>query len=164
VPIEAIAETTPDMILLRYTGDRFRGTEPFIQVEYIREEMPDAEYGPAGYVGMGSYQMWPYAIPERAELVPVEHKQIPLGELAIKRGTRVEATDGPVGRVDEFLVDPTSEHMTHLVMREGHLWGQRDVAVPASEIDHVEDGAVYLKLSKDETGALPAIPVRRRRA
>jgi sporulation protein YlmC with PRC-barrel domain len=162
VPIDAVSETTPDVILLRYTSDTLRRMEPFTQIEYIREEMPDAEHWPAGYVGMGSYRMWPYAIPERTELVPVEHRRIPLGELAIKRGTRVQATDGHIGRVDEFLVEPTSEHITHLMMREGHLWGQSDVAIPVSEIDHVEDGVVYLKLSKDEVGALPAIPVRKR--
>jgi sporulation protein YlmC with PRC-barrel domain len=163
LPIDAVVETTPDMILLRYNRDELARMEPFIQVEYIREEMPDMDYSPAGYVGMSSYRLWPYAIPERSELVPVEHRRIPLGELAIKRGTRVEATDGHVGRVDEFLVDATSEHITHLVMREGHLWGQKDVAIPVSQIDHVADDTVYLKLSKDEIAALPAIPVRRPR-
>ena len=32
--------------------------------------------------------------------------------------------------VDELLVDPENEHITHLVMREGHLWGQKDVVYP----------------------------------
>jgi hypothetical protein len=163
VPIDAVVETTPDMILLRQTREKLARMEPFIQVEYIREEMPDTDYSPAGYMGTGAYRLWPYAIPERSELVPVEHRRIPLGELAIKRGTRVQATDGHVGRVDELLVDATSEHMTHLVMREGQLWGQRDVAIPVSQIDHLADGTVYLKLSKDEIAALPAIPVRRPR-
>jgi len=163
VPIDAVSETTPDVILLRYTTDKLGRMEPFTQVEYIMEEMPSEEYWPAGYTGMGSYRMWPYAVPERTELVPVEHRRIPLGELAIKRSARVQATDGQIGRVDEFLVDPTSEHITHLIMREGHLWGQKDVTLSVSEIDRVEDGTVYLKLSRDEVEALPAIPVHKRR-
>jgi sporulation protein YlmC with PRC-barrel domain len=74
----------------------------------------------------------------------------------------VEATDGHAGRVDEFLVDPANGHITHLVLREGHLWGQKDVTIPVAQIDRIEDGAVYLKLDKESIGALPAIPIRRR--
>ena len=63
--------------------------------------------------------------------------------------------------MDELIVDPESDHLTHLVMREGHLWGQKDVAIPVSEIERIEEDTVYLKLSKDEIGALPAVRVRR---
>jgi sporulation protein YlmC with PRC-barrel domain len=66
-----------------------------------------------------------------------------------------------VGRVDEFLVDPRNEHITHLIMREGHLWGQKDVSIPLSAIGHIEEDTVHLKLSKSEIEALPAIPIRR---
>ena len=51
----------------------------------------------------------------------VEHEQIPLGELAVSGGAHVEATDGRMGRVDEFLVNQENGYITHLVMREGHL-------------------------------------------
>ncbi len=161
IPVEAVSETAPDVILLDFTRDELNKMDPFVQTEYIREEMPDLEYAPPGYVGAGSYLIWPYAVPDRTYVVAVEHKQIPLGERAVKRGTRVEATDGRVGRVDELLVNPENEHITHLVMREGHLWGQKDIAIPVSEIGRIEEDTVQLKLSKDEIEALPAIPVRR---
>jgi sporulation protein YlmC with PRC-barrel domain len=161
VPIEAVSETAPDVILLRNTRDELRKMDPFIRTEYIREKIPDLEYAPSGYVGIGSYLIWPYAVPDRTYTVAVEHKQLPPGELAVKRGATVEATDGRVGRVDEFLVSPENEHITHLVMREGHLWGQKDIAVPVTEIDRIKEDTVYLRLSKDEIEALPAIPVHR---
>jgi sporulation protein YlmC with PRC-barrel domain len=63
--------------------------------------------------------------------------------------------------VDEFLVDPGSGQITHLALREGHLWGRRDVTIPVSAIDRIEDDIVYLKLDKAAIAALPAIPVRR---
>ena len=66
-----------------------------------------------------------------------------------------------VGRVDEFLVDRETEHITHLVLREGHLWGQKDVTIPVSEIERIEEDTVYLKLDKEEIERLPSIPVRR---
>ena len=81
---------------------------------------------------MGSSFYKPYVTPDITVEVPVEHLQIPPGELAVRRGTRVEATDGYVGKVDEFVVNPDNGHITHLVMREGHLWGKKDVTIPLS--------------------------------
>jgi hypothetical protein len=63
--------------------------------------------------------------------------------------------------VDEFLVDRETEHITHLVLREGHLWGQKDVLIPVSEIAHVDEERVYLTLSKAEVADLPTAPLRR---
>jgi len=161
VPIEAVSETAPDVILLRSRRDQVHKMAPFVESEYITEEMPKLERPLPGYLGTGSYMLWPYTTPYESELVPVEHTKIPLGELAIRRGTEVRATDGRVGRVDELLVTPENDHFTHLVMREGHLWGRKDIAIPVSEIDRMEEDTVYLKLNKKEIAALPAIPVRR---
>ena len=67
-----------------------------------------------------------------------------------------------MGWVDEFLVDPEDGYITHLILREGHLWGQKDVTIPVSEIERIEENTVYLKLNKRDVGKLPAIPIRRR--
>jgi sporulation protein YlmC with PRC-barrel domain len=91
-----------------------------------------------------------------------EHRHIVPGELAVRRGSRVEAINGPVGTVDEFVVDPADGSITHLVLRKGHPWGQRDVAIPLSEIERVKENVVYLRLSKVRIGALPQVPVRRK--
>ena len=76
-------------------------------------------------------------------------------------GDHVEATDRHVGRVDEFLMNPENRHITYLMMREGHLWGKKEVAISVSEIDRMREDTVYLKLDKHSVGELPAIPVRR---
>jgi sporulation protein YlmC with PRC-barrel domain len=162
VPVADVKETAADVILLRYSKEELDGLDPFIEEEYIREDLPDPESTPGGFnTGAGGFMMWPYATPTRTETVRVETKHIPMGELAIKRGTPVEATDGHVGQVDEFLVDPCCEHVTHLVLREGHLWGQKDISIPVDQIDRMEEGTVYLKLNKREIEALPAIPAHR---
>jgi hypothetical protein len=100
-------------------------------------------------------------VPE-TEWVTVRREAVPPGEIAVRQGARVEATDGHVGRLDEFLLDPVTAHVSHLVMREGHLWGQRDVTIPVSEIDRLGENAIYLKLSKDQVGALPSTPIAMR--
>ena len=88
-------------------------------------------------------------------------ERIPPGELAVRRGTRVEATDGYVGQVGEFVVEPESGHITHLVLLEGHLWAKKEVTLPLSAIDHSEGDTVYLNLDKKAVEALPTVPVRR---
>ena len=87
-----------------------------------------------GYGGgseRGNFTTCPMSVPKTIR-VPVEDQQIPPGELAVSRGTRVNATDGYVGHVDELVVDRENGHITHLVMREGHLWGQKDCDHPSS--------------------------------
>ena len=152
VPVTAVTATTPDSINLRYTKHKITKLQPFTETDYVQVDIPH----PAG----GVYYMAPYAYPE-VETLPVKHEAIPAGELAVRRGASIEATDGHVGRVDEFLVDPENDHITHIVLREGHLWGQKDVTIPISDIERIEENTVYLKIDKRIIEALPSIPVRR---
>jgi hypothetical protein len=157
VPVELVEESTPRRIRLRCTTGELAMMQAFISTEFV--PMPPG-FGP--YPGQGA-MLWPCVGPD-PEVATVEYENIPLGELALHRWARVHATDGTIGRVDEFLADPTNSHITHLVLREGHLWGQKDVTIPVAEIDHVDEDAVYLKLSKHQVGALPTMPIRRRTA
>jgi len=143
VPVDWVMETTPHLIHLRCTSDELAGMDDFIEPEYI--------------------MVWPYAFApmQESQMVMIEHERVPQGELAVHRGALVEAADGHVGQVDEFLVDPADEHVTHLVLREGHLWGQKDVTIPVSQIERIEANTVYLKLDKRNIEALPSVPVQR---
>ena len=159
VPIQSVAGMKNDTIQLRCTRAELQHMDPFVKTHYIREPMPGTVYG-SGY-GTGSYLMFPYTVGSTMSWVPVDEQQIPPGELAVRRGTRVEATDGAVGHVDEFLVYPGTGNITHLVMREGHLWGQKDVSIPISAIRKTREDVVSLNLSKQEIEALPSIPIHR---
>jgi len=48
-----------------------------------------------------------------------------------------------------------SQLITHLILREGHLWGQKEVTIPLNQIERIEDDTVYLKLRKEEIEKLP---------
>jgi hypothetical protein len=107
----------------------------------------------------------PYATPDQTIYATEEIQQIPPGELTVQRGTRVEARDGYVGKVDEFVVNPENGHISHLVMREGHLWGQKDVIIPLSALSPMgktSEDAVFLKLDKKQIESLPTFPLHRR--
>jgi sporulation protein YlmC with PRC-barrel domain len=83
------------------------------------------------------------------------------GELAVYRGMAVNTDEHKVGTVDELVVDPDSGNITHILMRKGHLWGKKDVAVPVPAIDFVGTDDVYLKIDKEAISALPVVPVKR---
>jgi uncharacterized protein YrrD len=154
VPIEYVIESTPDRIYLRCTREVLSKMPPFIETEFIPSGLASLDIDP--------YLMWPYAVPE-STVITMEHKRIPPGELAVRRGAQVIASDGHVGKVDEFLIDPTSDEITHLIIREGGVFEQRDVTIPVSKIDHIEEKKVYLKLDKEALRRLLAIPISRKR-
>jgi len=163
VPIEAIADSTADQIRLRWSREELVAAAPFEKSVFAGEDL--GAYIAPGMTGASI--AWPYDASSEymlqaaaAAYVPVE--QIPEGERAIHSGAYVEATDGGVGHVEEFLIDPETGLITHLLLRKGHLWGKRDITIPLDQIDRVEDDVVYLRLSKEAVGELPGVPVRRK--
>jgi hypothetical protein len=83
--------------------------------------------------------------------------RVPEGRVQVCRGDRVHATDGAIGRVQGLLVDPSDDHVTHVLLDEGHLWGAKRVAIPISAVTRVDDG-VRLSLTKDQVRDLPPVP------
>jgi hypothetical protein len=163
VPVNDVTETIAGTIQLRCNRAELEKMEPFIKTTYIEEQVTARDFGyGADMYGMGYHYYIPYVTPEMTVKVPVEHQQIPPGELAVRRGTRVEATDGFIGHVDEFVVNPENCHITHLVMREGHLWGRKDVIIPVSAMGDVLGDIVFLKLDKQQVESLPTFPLHRR--
>lgn len=159
VPIEAIASSTPHQIQLLWTTAQFAQAARFDKTVFVGDESDEAiadatvwAYAATGEMGFGAAPLAPYVLVE----------DVPASELAVHRGAHVDATDGRVGQVDEFLVDPQTNKISHIVLHKGHLWGKRSITVPISAIDHVADDVVHLNLDKAAIEALPSIPMSRR--
>jgi glycine/D-amino acid oxidase-like deaminating enzyme len=90
-----------------------------------------------------------------APLQAVVRDVVPLGEEDIERGEAVHALDGEIGRVEGLRVDPGDHRVTHVLLAEGHLWGRKEVAIPASAVTKVENG-IWLNLTKKQVEDLPA--------
>lgn len=156
VPVEYITKTSPDWIKLNCTAKQFEKMEPFMETDFIQSGnvefmLPLSE----------PYMVWPYTMYE-AVPISLEKKHIPAGEVAIHRGTPVYATDGRIGKVDEFLVRPDTDNISHLVLREGHLWGQKDVSVSVDEIEKIKEDGVHLSINKKAVEGLPPIETKRK--
>jgi hypothetical protein len=50
--------------------------------------------------------------------------------------------------------------MTHLVLREGRLWGKKDITIPLDQIERIEEDMVRLKLDEAAVGRLPSVKAR----
>ena len=154
VPTVLIQHTAAEVILLGCTQEEFGALEPFNQTEFVYGDLPHHATDP------NLTLLWPYVVPAK-RVVGDKIRPIPPGELAVHRGARVEATDGRVGKVDEFLVDPDGGGITHLCLRETHLRGDRVKCIAVSQIDEIREDVVYLNVDRETVESLPSVAVKR---
>jgi sporulation protein YlmC with PRC-barrel domain len=163
VPIDLVETTTPQEVRLRCTLAQFEELEdaeeteflpgPSEQSGYEQDQMLSMPFFALGGTGMGDIGMDGAPRP-----VVVTYDRVPVGEVEVRRGERVHASDGPIGRVRGLVVDPSDHQVTHVLLDEGHLWGKKEVSVPIGSVANVDDG-VRLSLSKTEVGDLPPVDI-----
>ena len=88
----------------------------------------------------------------------VTYDTVPLDEVEVRRGEHVHATDGHIGRVQGLVIDPSSHHVTHVLLQEGHLWGRKEVAIPIGAVTGVDDG-IRLNITKQQVQDLPPVDI-----
>jgi sporulation protein YlmC with PRC-barrel domain len=154
VPAGNVADVTQGQIELNCTKADVAKMPHFIVANFVQESGPGMAYS-SGEAYTSQYVFNDTAYDE------FEEPDIPEGELALYSGMKVEATDGKVGKLDELVLDPKSGEISNLLMREGHLWGKKEVTIPVSAVDFADADTVYLKLDKKDVKALPAVSVKR---
>jgi len=123
---------------------------------------PGWEIGVQDFLALPVYQemdgMGTVIDPDPHEMV--SYDRIPRGEVEVRRASAVTSADGHhLGHVDGFLVG--EGQVADIVLERGHLWGKREVVIPAAALARVETDAVTLSLTKEEVGALEARHVHR---
>jgi hypothetical protein len=166
VPVE-LAEVDGDQIRLSCTTVEFNELNPAEDIHVVP---------PGGSMfGYGSSQAfsWPYyglglgggigaagmgggLIGLHDPPAPIATDQIPLGEVQVRRGDKVHASDGWIGSVQGLVINPETHHVTHVLLQEGHLWGHKQVAVPIGTVSR-EDDEIRVELTKQQVEDLPAI-------
>jgi len=161
VPVDLI-DGTADGIKLSCTLAEFEQLDPAEETQFLP--------GTRGYEAYGPEQVlaWPYASlggdPSVAgETVSgfsqtVTFDTVPLGEVEVRRGEPVHATDGAIGHVEGLVIDPRNHHVTHVLLQEGHLWGRKEVAIPISAVTRVGDG-IQLRITKQDVADLPPVDI-----
>jgi sporulation protein YlmC with PRC-barrel domain len=154
VPVVLVSQTAAQVILLNCTLKEFSALEPFNQTEFVYGDLPHHATDPSLTL------LWPYAVPVK-RIVDEKIRPIPPGDLAVRRGARVQATDGRVGQIEEFLVDPESGYITHLCVRESRRRGEWRACIPVSEIAEIKEEFVQLKVDKKAVECMTSIPATR---
>ena len=159
VPLDLV-DASAGQVRIRCTLAEFAELESAEETEFIPGSQGYAAYGPDEVVS------WPYYGLAAPDIDPalvgtsqtVTYDTIPLGEVEVRRGDAVHATDGDIGRVQGLVIDPGSHHVTHVLLQEGHLWGRKEVAIPISAVTRVGDG-IWLSISKQDVAGLPPVGI-----
>ena len=162
VPVDLVESGSPE-VRLSCTLAAFEQLDPAEETQFVPGSTGYAAYGPEQVI------TWPYyglnagtGLPGGVDLgvagfsPAITYDRVPLGEVEVRRGDPVEATDGRIGHIQGLVVDPQDHQVTHVLLQEGHLWGRKDVAIPIKAVSRVGD-TVRLNLSKHEVQVLPPV-------
>jgi sporulation protein YlmC with PRC-barrel domain len=162
VPIELVADAG-EGIDLRCSKAELEKLEPAQEARFLSESER------LGY-GQGEVLAWPYyglgrgiggmgmaGMGMGGAPQAITFDRVPVGEVAVRRGEHVHASDGAIGRIRGLVIDPSDHHVTHVLLEEGHLWGKKEVAIPIGAVQEVSAEGVRLGLTKDQVRDLPPV-------
>jgi len=161
VPLDLVSATSGQLSLNCTLAD-FEQLDSAEETQFVPGSGGYAEYGPEQVLA------WPYyglggAAGVQGEMVPpisetLTVDTLPPGEVGVRRGEQVHATDGDIGLVQGLVIEPQSHRVTHVLLQEGHLWGRKEVAIPIGAVTRVDDG-IRLNLTKQEVQDLPPVDI-----
>ena len=157
VPVDLVDATT-GQIRLRCTLAEFQTLRPAEETESVLDLDPTGHAGAPKQVNWLPPYPWMHVAraagkPEAPQEVTVD--SVPSGEVDVRRGLTVCATDGEIGQVQGLIVEPGGHHVTHVLLREGHLRGRKEVAVPIGAVTKIGTLLIHLSLTKHQVEDLP---------
>jgi sporulation protein YlmC with PRC-barrel domain len=168
VPLDLVEHVTPDQIDLGCSLKEFDNLDPSEETDYFpMDDYYSPYYGGYGRgygYGYGSALFWPYygygglgygwGWRDNAST----YESTPSGDVTIRRGEAVRATDGEIGKVAGLVIGTPTGDVTHVLLQEGHLWGKKDVSIPIRSVQSIS-GVVEVSMSKKEIEGLPEIDI-----
>jgi hypothetical protein len=89
----------------------------------------------------------------------ITYDDLPPGEIAVRPDKHVHATDGDIGQVRGLAIDPGNQHVTYVLLQEGHLRGRKEVAIPVSAVTRIDGDGIWLNLTKQQVQDLPPVDI-----
>jgi len=157
VPVELV-EAGAGEIRLRCSIAEFGQLQASQEIELAEGLDYSSGYGPDAVMGYGQAGVSAsgmgigMSLGHQPSIVTSDN--VPEGESEVAVHERVHAVDGEIGRLKGFAVDPADHRVTHVLLREGHLWGHKEVAIPVSAVVSVDYG-IRLNLTKKQVEELP---------
>jgi sporulation protein YlmC with PRC-barrel domain len=159
VPLDLV-DATAGQIRLRCTLEEFERLGLAEETQFIPGGTV-AGYGPEQTFSWPYYSLGLGLSGVGSELAPVSvtYDKIPMGEVEVRRGEHVHATDGSIGRVQGLVIEPQSHDVTHVLLQEGHLWGKKEVAIPIRAVAKVDQDGIHLNTTKQQVQDLPPVDI-----
>ena len=85
------------------------------------------------------------------------HALLPFGTINIQSRTVIQAKNGRVGVLSHLILEPVSNHISHLIMQYSHFRKQRQVMIPIAQVQTLDDSVISLNIDKQALTTLPAV-------
>jgi hypothetical protein len=154
-----LVDAASGQIRLRCTEEEFKGLDPAEETlaEFALGQTVPVQLLPPGWRGTGE------PVTEGGSILRIDEKEtidvVPPGEIEEHGGDHVHATDGDTGQVRAFWIAPDTGRLTHVLLREGHAWGRRDVAIPFDKVTGLDEGGIRLSITREQVRDLPPVDI-----
>ena len=108
---------------------------------------PESSYDQLQFRSMGSRFL--------EDVRSVTYDILPAGEVAVRGGQHVHATDGDIGQIQGLVIDSGSRQLTYVLLQEGHVFGRKVVAIPIGAVTDVNENGIQLNITKQQVKDLP---------
>jgi hypothetical protein len=139
VPLDLVTgvDAGTGTITINCTEDQFEQLESAEETQYVPGSGAYPLFGPTQFLAAPYYtsdvSVEGDEVPFTAATVTADAPLPSPADVAV-HAVPVEAADGKVGEVDGLVIDPGTHQVSHVLLRQGHLWGRKEVAVPMSAV------------------------------
>jgi uncharacterized protein YrrD len=163
IPIDQVNPQNEEMIILTSSEQDLKGFDDFEEDHFV--SLDEAENAEAGveysyWYPPPNYAAWRTGMQMVMPPVPTyairTTQNIPDGTVALEEGARVESADNKqVGTIEQLIVEPENNHVTHLVISAGLLFKERKL-IPVNWISTIGEQEVRLSVNARTLEKLPA--------
>jgi uncharacterized protein YrrD len=163
VPIDLVARTTADQVILREDAGDPEFFDPF-EEEHVVDKKTGLDLPPAS--GSTTPEILGYPEPDipytpapGEQYVTQPGRNIPEGTVALKEGAKVVSSDGKhVGSVERVIYTPDMDQVTHLLISKGML-SKETKLIPMEWVTTMTDDEVYLGVEEQAVAELDDVSI-----
>jgi len=165
VPVDLIAETTEERILLRDEAGDLESFPPFEEERVVDkkaslDQPPLYESSSPELIGYPEPNIPVIPAPGEQYVTQID-QNIPDDTVALKEGARVITADGQhVGGVERVLAGPSADQVTHLLISRG-MFPRETKLVPIEWVTTMTDEEVYLRVEEHWVKELADVSIAR---
>jgi uncharacterized protein YrrD len=163
IPIEQVNLQNEEKIVLTSSEQDLKEYQDFEEDHFVsldESENPEAGVEYSYWYPPPTYPAWRTGMQMVMPPVPTyairTTQNIPEGTVALEEGARVESADGKqVGSIEQLIVEPENNYVTHLVISAGLLFKERKL-IPVNWISTIGEQEVRLSVNARTLEKLPA--------